>query len=132
MSFSGTKQGDRDASEYPPNHFHVERGGSKTHPVGPPAASYQHAVLTFSLFDGKFTGTQLQWFSILDILELNPVRASILFLDVSTQVPHHYGNLQAIILKYSAAIHTHTFVNRLYDKIEAHVGAINECCSGVG
>ncbi len=45
MRFSGTERGDRDASEYHPNHFHVEREGSKTHPVGPPAASYQHTVL---------------------------------------------------------------------------------------
>ncbi len=31
-----------------PNHFHVERGGSKTHPVGPPAASCQQTVLRFN------------------------------------------------------------------------------------
>ena len=42
---SGTKRGYRDASEYHPNHFHVERGGSKMHPVSPPAASCQHPVL---------------------------------------------------------------------------------------
>ncbi len=39
------KRGDRDASENHPNHSHVERGGSKTHPAGPPAASCQHTVL---------------------------------------------------------------------------------------
>ena len=39
------KQGDRDASEYHHNHSHVVRGGSKLHPVGPPAASCQHTVL---------------------------------------------------------------------------------------
>ena len=27
------------------DHSHMERGGSKTHPVGPPAASCQHPVL---------------------------------------------------------------------------------------
>ncbi len=41
--------GDRDASEYHPDHFHVERQGSNTHPVGPPAASCQHAVLSCSV-----------------------------------------------------------------------------------
>ncbi len=39
------KQGDRDASEYHPNHFHVVGGGSKMQPVGPPAAFCQHTVL---------------------------------------------------------------------------------------
>ena len=45
FSFSETKQGDRDASEYHPNHSHVDRGGSKTQPVGPQAAFCQHTLL---------------------------------------------------------------------------------------
>ncbi len=45
MDFSETKQADRDASEYHPNHCHTDRGGSKTHPIHPPADSYQHTVL---------------------------------------------------------------------------------------
>ncbi len=36
-------------------HFHVERGGSKTYPVGPPAASYQHAVLKHTEMQIKVT-----------------------------------------------------------------------------
>ena len=45
MNFSESKPAQRDASEYHPNHPHMERVGSKTHPVGPPAASWQHPVL---------------------------------------------------------------------------------------
>ncbi len=40
-----TKPAHMDASEYHPDHSHVERGGSRTHPLGPPAASCQHTVL---------------------------------------------------------------------------------------
>ena len=54
MSFSETKQGDRDASEYHPNHSHVDRGGSKTHPVSPPVASCQHTVLRAFVIIRKF------------------------------------------------------------------------------
>ncbi len=46
MDFSETKQAERDASEYYPDHCHTERGGSKTHPIHSPADSCQHPVLT--------------------------------------------------------------------------------------
>ncbi len=57
---SETKRGNRDASEYHPNHSYVEWGGSKTHPVGPPAASCQHPVLKNGLVwsDQKIGVTQ--------------------------------------------------------------------------
>ena len=41
-----SKQEDSDASEYHPNHCHMERGGSETHPKRPSAPSSQHPVLT--------------------------------------------------------------------------------------
>ncbi len=47
MDFSETKQADQDDSEYHPNHCHTDRGGSKTHPIHPPADSYQHTVFTW-------------------------------------------------------------------------------------
>ncbi len=40
-----TKRDDRDASEYHPNHSDMEKGASKTYPIGPQAASCQHTVL---------------------------------------------------------------------------------------
>ncbi len=49
MDFSQTKQADRDASEYYPDHCHTERGGSKTHLIHSPADSCQHPVLTILL-----------------------------------------------------------------------------------
>ncbi len=47
MDFSETKQADRDASEYHPNHCHMDRGGSNTHPIHAPADSCQHPVLNY-------------------------------------------------------------------------------------
>ena len=46
LGFLETKWADRVASEYHPNHYHLDRGGSKTHPTAPPAASWQHTVLS--------------------------------------------------------------------------------------
>ncbi len=51
MNFLETKRAHRDASEYHPNHSHMERGGSKTHPIGPPAASCQHPVLKTTVYN---------------------------------------------------------------------------------
>ncbi len=62
MSFSGTKRGDRDASEYHANHFHVERGGSKMHPVSRPAASCQHAVLSFNNCPTSLSSSTYRWY----------------------------------------------------------------------
>ena len=45
MDFSETKQADRDASEYYPDHCHTDKGGSKMHPIHSPADSCQHPVL---------------------------------------------------------------------------------------
>ena len=44
--FKQHEQADRVASEYHPNHYHMERGGSKTHPIHRPVPSCQHTVLS--------------------------------------------------------------------------------------
>ena len=51
MNFFETKRAHRVASEYHPNHSHMERGDSKTNPVGLPAASCQHPVLRNKSWD---------------------------------------------------------------------------------
>ena len=49
VTMIGVIQADRDASEYHPNHCHMDRGGSNTHPIHAPADSCQHPVLRYCI-----------------------------------------------------------------------------------